>query len=127
MTKSTSESPDVAKQSGETSPTTDADIKTSPLGSLPAELISQLTVMRRDPADFRLRGRSSCSLGCDRKGERSAYQLAHVDVVEAGTWCPVHGWLSFQSDALPPTERLTVSEIEDNRIAEQRRRKAVAE
>lgn len=98
--------------------------KTALLGNVPQQVISQIQTMRRNPADFRLRGRASCSLGCDRKGERSAYQLSHPGTVEAGTWCPKHGWLSFPSDALPPTERLTASEIEENRLSGQRRAKA---
>ena len=91
------------------------------LGNVPQELISQIQTMRRNPADFYFRRKASCSLGCDRKGERSSYQLGHVDDVEAGTWCPNHGWLSFDSVALPPTERLTAAEVEDRRLSDRRK------
>lgn len=110
--------------SSENEPTTtdrDKTLKLPLLGNVPQELIAQLVVMRRNPDHFWLRGRSSCSLGCDAKGMRSGYQLGHADADEAGTWCPKHGWLSFPSDALPPTEHLTAAEIEDNRRAGQRR------
>jgi hypothetical protein len=102
-------------------PTTDMGAKTPLQDSVPQELISQIQVMRRNPTDFYFRRNASCSLGCDRKGERSAYQIGHPDALEAGTWCPTHGWLTFDSVALPPTERLLPWEIEDRRLAEQRR------
>lgn len=100
---------------------TDISGKIALQGNVPQELIRQIETMRRNPTGFWLRGRASCALGCDRKGQKSSYQLGHANAVEAGTWCPVHGWLSFPSDLLPPTERLTPTEIEDNRLAEQRR------
>ena len=89
------------------------------LGNVPRELISQIVTMRRNPDHFYLRRQASCSLGCDHKGERSSYQLGHVDSAEAGTWCPTHGWLSFDSVAIPPSERLRSHEIEEAKLHRQ--------
>lgn len=91
--------------------TTEIDLKTPLQGKAPQELIAELKAMRRNPGDFYLRGRGSCSLGCDRKGERSTYQIGHAKSEEAGTWCAVHGWLTFDSAACPPTERLSPLEV----------------
>jgi len=105
---------------------TNSGIQTALQDSVPPELVSQIETMRRNPTDFYFRRRSSCSLGCDRKGERTAYQIGHKDVEEAGTWCPTHGWLSFESALILPTERLSPSEIEDRKI-EQRRKAEFAQ
>lgn len=100
---------------------TDMDVKTPLQGNVPQELISEIQTMRRNPTDFYFRRKASCSLGCDRKGERSSYQIGHADASEAGTWCPTHGWLTFDSVALPPTERLLPWEIEERRLARRRK------
>ncbi len=70
---------------------------------LPLELQAELTKMRRNPASFHFKRRVKCSLS-DKTGAKSAYQIGHADSPEAGTWCPEHGWLSFDSPQLPPTE-----------------------
>lgn len=87
--------------------------------SIPDALRRELAAMRRNPDGYTVSGMVGCKLGC---GKRKAYSLTHQDSESAGSWCPVHGWLFFDSAALPPTERLTPAEIEDNRLAEQRRR-----
>ncbi len=81
----------------------DNELKTSLTGSVPQELVSELRLMRQNPDNFYLRGRSCC-LFCGGTGQKNAYQLGHPKSIEAGTWCPEHGWLSFDSPQLPPTE-----------------------
>lgn len=93
----------------------------APQISIPDTLRRELTTMRRNPEGYSVVRMVKCSLGC---GKAKAYSLAHADSASAGTWCPMHGWLFFDSVALPPTERLTASEVEENRLAEQRRRAA---
>ena len=100
---------------------TDDNVKMPLIGNVPQELISQIATMRRNPDHFYFKRRASCSLGCDRKGERTSYQLGHPDNDDAGTWCPNHGWLSFDSAGLPPTERLRPWEIEDQRLSDRRK------
>lgn len=102
--------------------TTDRGVKTALMGNAPQELISEIERMRRDPARFHVTKRGCCSLGCDKKGQRSTYQLSCGDVQDAGTWCPVHGWLHFDSTALPPTERLKHHEVEERELATRRKR-----
>ena len=86
------------------------------LGDLGAELIK----MRRNPEQFEVSGMVHCRF-CGGKG-KGAFQLIRAKSDKAaGTWCKTHGWLSFDSVAFPPTERLTASEIEDRRL-EQRRK-----
>lgn len=101
---------------------TDFYLRIALQGNVPQELTSEIERMRRNPADFWLRGRAACSLGCDRKGQRSAYQLGYKEITEAGTWCPTHGWLTFNSADILPTERLTPAELEDRRLSQQRKR-----
>lgn len=67
--------------------------------ALPAALSRELSVMRRNPLAFTVIRRIACSLGC---GKGTAYSLTHPDCAEAGSWCPVHGWLSFPSNQLRP-------------------------
>src|SRR6266511_6437588 len=94
---------------------TEIDLRASLEDTTPQELISELKAMRRNPASFHFKRRSTCPFGCDSKGGKSAYQIGHADCEEAGTWCPTHGWLSFSSSACPPTERLSASEVADRR------------
>ena len=101
---------------------TDNKLKTSPLKPVPQELVSQLRIMRRNPDDFWVVKRIGCMLGSDRKGARSAYQIAHPSLDDAGTWCPEHGWIRFNSVKLPPTKNLTDWEIKDWQQSEQRRK-----
>src|SRR5262245_48479541 len=70
---------------------------------------------RRKPEAFSLAHMVKCRFGC---GARAAYALSHPQSAEAGTWCPTHGWLFFDSVGLPPTERLTATEIEDRALLE---------
>jgi hypothetical protein len=84
---------------------------------IPDALQRELTTMRRNPDGFKVTRMVKCGLGC---GKGQAYSLTHADSETAGSWCPRHGWLFFDSVALPPTERLTPSEIEDRRLAQQR-------
>ena len=82
-------------------------------------LNSELTRMRRRPEDFTiLREDAKCKL-CYKK---TAVDLGHPNnPANAGTWCPVHGWLMFDSVGIPPTERLKPYEIEANKEAEKRK------
>lgn len=92
---------------------------------LPEALLTEIVTMRRNPRNFRVTGMVTCSLApaiC----KKSAFRLTHPDAANAGSWCPVHGWLFFDSVALPPTERLTTSEIEDRKL-EQRRKAEFAQ
>lgn len=91
----------------------------TPQIAIPDTLRRELTTMRRNPEGYSVVRMVKCSLGC---GKGKAYSLSHADSASAGTWCPTHGWLFFDSVALPPTERLTTAEIEDNRLAKQRQR-----
>lgn len=88
---------------------------------LPNELEAELRKMRRNPADFSVLSMNKCKF-CSKP--KSAHHLINAKFGDqiVGSWCPVHGWLFFNSVELPPTERLSVVEIEDNRLAEQRRR-----
>ena len=89
--------------------------------AIPHDLIAELAKMRRNPEQFTVSGMGSCQF-CGGK-QKPAYQLSSAKSEStAGAWCPTHGWLYFDSVAYPPTERLTPAEIEDNRLAEQRRK-----
>lgn len=89
--------------------------------SMPDSLFAELTKMRRNPQRFTVLSMGSCRF-CGGKA-KPAYQLsAEQSESTIGAWCPVHGWLHFDSAAYPPTERLNQTEIEDNRLTEQRRR-----
>lgn len=89
--------------------------------TLPVQLEAELRKMRRNPTDFSISARTRCKLCSEPK---SAYHLINAKFGDrvVGSWCPEHGWLFFDSVELPPAERLTVAETEDNRLAEQRRR-----
>lgn len=101
----------------------DEGLKTSYKSIMPQELASELATMRRNPADFTVAGMITCFLGCDReKGSRSAYLLNHNNKEDIGSWCPLHGWLRFDSVGLPPTEGLSEMEIADNQSALARKR-----
>lgn len=85
---------------------------------MPTALTAELTRMRRDPAAFSVFSLSKCRFCTDKETQ---YDLAHVSQ-PAGAWCATHGWTSFDSASLPPTERLTPSETEDRRLARERKR-----
>lgn len=87
---------------------------------LPEDLVAELHKMRRNPANFSVAAQVKCKFCSEPK---SAYHVLNAKFGDrvVGSWCPVHGWLFFDSVALPPTERLTAAEIEDNRRARQRR------
>ena len=66
---------------------------------LPTDLISELKRMRRNPIEFTRLQTSRCKL-CYRK---CAIDLGHpLNPQNAGTWCSVHGWLSFNSATIRP-------------------------
>lgn len=99
--------------------------------SMPSELRAELDRMRRNPEQFHVSAAITCSL-CGGKEKRALQLLGEKSEFVAGAWCPTHGWLYFDSVIYPPTERLTATEVEDNRLAEQRqkdwqRRKATKE
>ena len=98
----------------------DGGEKTSYKSSMPQQLISELTVMRRNLADFVLGPMANCRFeasGEDGKRTKDAYQLAAKSGELVGAWCPIHGWLWFDSVRYPPTERLTDTELRDQRAA----------
>lgn len=69
------------------------------IGTKVPMLAAELSRMRRDPREYRVSERLWCHLGC---GKGAAYALTHEKRTRAGTWCPVHGWLHFDSVGLPP-------------------------
>ena len=87
---------------------------------LPDALVAELVKMRRNPADFTVSGLSKCKF-CSKS--KIAYTLlnAKSGPIPVGAWCATHGWLFFESVRCPSTERLTAWEVEDSRLAEQRR------
>lgn len=91
-------------------------------GHLPPALEVELTKMRRNPAMFHAGGKIQCRF-CGKPN--TAYALLDATSGnEAGSRCPLHGWLYFDSVKFPPTERLTAGEIEDRRLSERRREAA---
>lgn len=66
---------------------------------LPSELAKQIQVMRRNPAEFSVVRKVQCKFGC---GKQSAFALTHPDSKDVGSWCPTHGWLSFDSATVRP-------------------------
>lgn len=91
----------------------------TPVKSIPDALQREIRKMRRLPKAFSVNRMVRCAMGC---GKGKAYSLTHPDSENAGTWCETHGWLFFDSASLPPTERLSASEIEDRRLEQQRKR-----
>ncbi len=87
------------------------------MGTIPA-LTAELARMRRNPTEFAvLSSNAKCKL-CYKK---TAVDLGHpLNPANAGCWCPVHGWLFFDSVAIPPTERLKPYEIQERAEAEKR-------
>lgn len=99
--------------------------------SMPSELRAELGKMRRNPEQFSVSGMATCRF-CGGKTKRAHQLSGEKSEFVAGAWCPVHGWLHFDSVTYPPSERLSAAEIEDRRLAEQRqkdwqRRKAAKE
>jgi hypothetical protein len=86
----------------------------------PEALTAELVKMRRNPANLTIGKVSKCKF-CT--GKESGYHVLNAEFELIGFWCSVHGWLYFDSVGNPPTERLTASEIEDQRVSEQRRRR----
>jgi hypothetical protein len=107
-----------AKETG----TGDIVVSLTPDKRIPDALHAELARMRRAPDGFSVVRMVKCSMGC---GKAKAYSLTHADSVNAGTWCAVHGWLYFDSVALPPTERLTTSEITERQLEQKRKRKTI--
>ena len=88
---------------------------------LPGELEAELRKMRRNPANYSVVSLHKCRF-CTKP--KSAHHLINAKFGNriVGSWCPEHGWLFFDSVALPPTERLTPTEVEEQRLAERRKR-----
>lgn len=82
---------------------------------MPEVLTLELTRMRRKPQDFTVYYGAKCKL-CYK---RVAFDVKHAN--GTGSWCPEHGWLQFDSVAIPPTERLKPYEIEERKEAERRK------
>lgn len=94
-------------------------IQTSLLDGLAAELHK----MRRNVGDFAISGVLLCKF-CSKP--KTAYQLINAKFGDriVGSWCSTHGWLFFDSVALPPTERLRQAEVEAISLTKQRREDA---
>lgn len=62
-------------------------------------LRKEIAAMRRTPDEFRILRESHCKF-C---GKRNALDLGHPNnPTNAGSWCPQHGWLRFDSPKIPP-------------------------
>lgn len=85
---------------------------------LPDTLNRELIRMRRNPAEFTvLRTDAKCKL-CYAK---TAVDIGHpLNTENAGCWCDFHGWLFFDSAAIPPSERLSKAEVQERTEAKQR-------
>lgn len=67
---------------------------------IPDALAQELVVMRRDPSEFVFLRVSKCRLCRDKTG---AIDIGHpLNPANAGSWCPVHGWLAFDSVKIRP-------------------------
>lgn len=67
--------------------------------ALPDPLIEQISVMRRNPAEFTFLAIARCKL-CYKK---NAVEIGHpLNPNGAGTWCPFHGFLAFDSVKIRP-------------------------
>jgi hypothetical protein len=92
--------------------------------TMPSALHAELDKMRRNPEQFQVKEAITCKIHGGKN--RNALRLIEgQSEIEAGSWCPVHGWVHFDSVRFPPTERLTTSEIEDTRLTAQRREAAL--
>lgn len=66
---------------------------------MPEPLKTELRRMRRRPEDFTVLRQGRCRLCC----KKTALDLGHPkNPTNAGSWCPVHGWLSFDSVKVRP-------------------------
>lgn len=88
---------------------------------LPGELGAELRKMRRNPAEYSVFSLHKCRF-CTKL--KTAHHLINAKFGNriVGSWCSEHGWLFFDSVALPPTERLTPAELEDRRLTERRKK-----
>lgn len=68
------------------------------LAGMSEALNAELTRMRRNPAEFTVFSGANCKL-CYKK---TAFDLSHPKNPTAGSWCPTHGWLFFDSVKIPP-------------------------
>ena len=69
--------------------------------ALPEDLVLELKRMRRNPSEFTRLQTSRCKLCYGN----TAIDLRHpLNPQHAGTWCSVHGWLSFDSPRIRPIE-----------------------
>lgn len=87
--------------------------------AMSSDLTAALVKMRRNPLEFTvLRTDAKCKF-CYKK---TAVDIGHpLNPQNAGCWCPEHGWLVFDSVAIPPTERLKPHEVQEREEAEKRR------
>lgn len=69
-----------------------------PIVTMPERLSADLVIMRRDPAEFTVRSEAKCKF-CYK---RNSFDLLHPSSPAAGTWCPEHGWLHFDSVKIRP-------------------------
>jgi hypothetical protein len=89
--------------------------------TMPDNLLAELIKMRQNPEHFSVISMGNC--GFCGGGTKRAYQLSsEQSKTVAGSWCPTHGWLHFDSVGYPPTEHLSDSEREDRRLARLRKR-----
>lgn len=67
--------------------------------SLPDRMIQSIIVMRRNPEEFTFLRMSRCKF-CYKT---VAYDIGHpLNPTNAGSWCPTHGWLAFDSPKIRP-------------------------
>lgn len=77
-----------------------ATARIAALEALPPALRRELSVMRREPAEFAVVARGICRF-CTGSA-KTAYWLSHPLNKDAGSWCPEHGFLSFDSNTIRP-------------------------
>lgn len=61
-------------------------------------LRTDILTMRRNPDEFTVTDGAKCKF-CYK---RVAFDLAHELNPTAGSWCPIHGWLHFDSVKIRP-------------------------
>jgi len=66
--------------------------------TMPADLSADLLKMRRDPTQFQVKDNAKCKF-CYK---RNSFDLEHELNPVAGSWCPIHGWLHFDSVKIRP-------------------------
>jgi hypothetical protein len=69
--------------------------------AMPEQLRAELQRMKRDPREFAVLRKMTCKF-C---GTRTAFELGHAATDNAGSFCPVHGWVYFNSVKIPPVDQ----------------------